>query len=73
MQGTIFFKVFKSKKLEGKNISITENLTGHRMSILNEAREKFGFMNIWTYDGHILYKDDNDGAKVKNLLWIEFI
>ena len=32
------------------------------MSILNEAREKFGFMNIWTYNGQILYKDDNDGA-----------
>ena len=35
------------------------------MSILNEAREKFGFMNVWTYDGQILYKDNNDGQKVK--------
>ena len=44
---------------------MTENLTGHQMSILNEAREKFGFMNVWTYDGQILYKDNNDGQKVK--------
>ena len=30
-----FQKVFKSKKkLKGKNISITENLTGYQMSIL---------------------------------------
>ena len=42
-------KVFKSKKkLKGKNFSITENLTGYRMNILNEAREKFGFKNVWT-------------------------
>ena len=55
-------KVFKSKKkLKGKNISIT----GYRMSVLNEAREKFGFKNVWTYDGRILYKDNNDGQKIK--------
>ena len=35
------------------------------MSILNEAREKFGFMNVCTYDGQILYKDNNDGQKIK--------
>ena len=40
-------KVFKSKKrLKEKNISITENLTGYRMSVLSEAREKFGFKNV---------------------------
>ena len=59
-------KVFKSKKkLKGKNISITESLTRYRMSVLNEAREKYGFKNAWTYDGRILYKDNNDGQKIK--------
>ena len=59
-------KVFKSKKkLKEKNISITENLTGYRMSVLNEAREKFGFKNVWTHNGRILYKDNNDGQKIK--------
>ena len=53
-------KVFKSKKnLKAKNISITESLTGYRLSVINEAREKFGFKNVWTYDGRILYKDNN--------------
>ena len=58
-----FLKV--KKKAQGKNTSITENLTGYRMSILNEAREKFGFQNVWTYDGRILYKDNKDGQKIK--------
>ena len=35
------------------------------MSVLNEAREKFGFKNVWTYDGRILYKSNNDGQKMK--------
>ena len=57
-----------------KIISITENLTGYQMSVLNEAREKFGLKNVWTYDGRILYKDNNDGQKMKiyyeyNLFW----
>ena len=34
------------------------------MSVLNEAREKFGFKNVWIYNGWILYKD-NDGQKIK--------
>ena len=58
-----FLKV--KKELKGTNISIIENLTGYRMSVLNEAREKFGFKNVWTYDGRILYKDNNDGQKKK--------
>ena len=36
-----------------------------RMSVLNEAREKFGFKNVWTFDERILYKDKNDGQKIK--------
>ena len=46
--------------LKGKIISITENITGYRMSILNEAREKFDFKNV-----RIPYKDNNDGKKIK--------
>ena len=35
------------------------------MSVLNKARENFGFKNVWTYDGRILYKDKNDRQKIK--------
>ena len=38
------------------------------MSVLNEAREKFGFKNVWTYDGWILYKDNNDGQKIRIIM-----
>ena len=69
MPGTIFRKkVLKVKKAQGKNISITENLIGYRMSDLNEAREKFDFKNVWTYDGRVLYKDNNDGQKLKSVM-----
>ena len=46
---------------KGKKISITESLTAFRMSKLAEAREKYGFLNVWTSDGRVLYKD---GGKV---------
>ena len=54
-------KVFRNKKrLKGKKISITESLTKTRMAKLNEARDVFGFMNVWTSDGRILYKQDGE-------------
>lgn len=33
------------------------------MSVLNKARGKFGFNNVWTYDGRILYKVNNGGKR----------
>ena len=55
-------KVQERKKIfKGKNISITESLTAFCMSKLAEAREKYGFLNVWTSDGRILYED---GGKV---------
>ena len=54
-------KVFRNKKrLKGKKISITESLTKTRMAKLNEARDVFGFTNVWTSDGRILYKQDGE-------------
>ena len=35
------------------------------MGVFNEAREKYGFKNVWTYDEWILHKDNNDGQKIK--------
>ena len=52
MHGKIFYKACKSKKLKGKKISITENRTGHQMSILNEARENLASgMYVHMVDG----------------------
>ena len=55
-QYNICEKVFKNKKkLKAKIISITESLTRYQMSILNEASKKYGFKNVWTYDGRISF------------------
>ena len=54
-------KVFsnKQKKLKGKTLLITESLTVYRMKLLDEARQKYGVRNVWTYDGRVMYKENN--------------
>ena len=48
-------RVFRGKrKLKGTGKSITESLTTKRIGQLNDAREKYGFNNVWSYDGNIL-------------------
>ena len=53
--------IFKNKKLlKGKGVSITESLTKDRMAKLNEARETYGFRNVWTSDGKIIFKNEKN-------------
>ena len=48
-------RVFREKqKLKGTG------LTTKRIGQLNDAREKYGFNNVWSYDGKILYKINNE-------------
>ena len=58
---------FSSKKLlKDSGVSITESLTACRMKKLklNNARETFGFRNVWTVDGRIFYsKNGSQHAK----------
>ena len=57
--------VFHNKrKLKGKNMSITESLTKIRVSKLNEARDLYNCNNVWTYDGRIMVKDENNRISV---------
>ena len=54
-------KVFSNKKkLKGKKLLITESLTVYRMKLLDEARQKYGVRNVWTYDGRVMYKGNNE-------------
>ena len=47
--------VFESKrKLKGSSISIMENLTSRRVSLLEEVKEKVGFRNSWSLDCKIV-------------------
>lgn len=58
-------KVFSNKKLlKGSDISITESLTATRMAKLKEARDKKGFKSVWTFDGKILFKDEENKTVV---------
>ena len=54
-------RVFRGKrKLKGTGKSITESLTTKRIGQLNDAREKYGFNNVSSYDGKILHKINNE-------------
>ena len=54
-------RVFHEKrKLKGTGKSITESLTTKRIGQLNDAREKYVFNNVWSYDGKISYKINNE-------------
>ena len=56
-----------SKRLKGKNMSITESLPKTRMSALKKARNKFGYSNVWIADGKIMDKEEGD-TKTKFIL-----
>ena len=51
-------EIFNNKKrLKGTGVSITESLTAERMRQLKIARDQFGFKDVWSIDGRIMYKD----------------
>ena len=50
----------KKKKRKGKGYSMNKTLTALRMNELTEARTSFGFTNVWTQDGKIHCREDNN-------------
>ena len=59
-------RIFKTKKkLKGKTVSITESVTKRRVAELKKAREMYGFKDVWSQDGKILFSDVNDRNQVK--------
>ena len=54
-------RVFREKrKLKGTGKSITESITTKRIDQLSDARKIFVFNSVWSYDGKILYKTNNE-------------
>ena len=54
-------EIFRNKrKLRGKGVSITENLTHRRMNLLKLAQAKYGFNNVWTMEGRVTMKDGDN-------------
>ena len=61
----VLHNVFANKrKLKGKEISISENLTKLRLVKLNEARDQNSLGNIWSFDRKVMFKDSNNKVKV---------
>ena len=53
--------MFRDKRiLKGTERSIIESLTTERIGQLNNARKKYGFNNVWSDDGKILDKINNE-------------
>lgn len=53
--------VFERKKiLRGTYINIKEDLTSHRLDLLKKAEGIYGSKNVWTVDGKICWKDENN-------------
>ena len=57
--------VIYRKKKKGKAVSITDNLAKKRITEMKVARKTYGFKNVWSQDGKILYTDANDRNKIK--------
>ena len=54
-------EIFRNKrKLKGKGISISESLTKKRYALYKLALSKFGRGNVWTTEGRITTKIDNN-------------
>jgi len=49
------------KNLKGTGFSITESLTKRRISLMDDAKEKFGSFNVWSLNGEIYA--NNNGKK----------
>ena len=52
-------RVFRNKK-KLLMILITESLAKIRTDKLRQAKETYGFTNVWTNDGKILFKSDSN-------------
>ena len=56
-------KIFSSKKLlKDSGVSITESWTAFRMKKLTNARDIFGFRNVWTVEERMFYFEN--GSKI---------
>ena len=41
------------------------------MKLLDEARQKYGVRNVWTFDGRVMYKENNNISVYKKISGIK--
>ncbi|XP_044753586.1 uncharacterized protein LOC123312997 [Coccinella septempunctata] len=57
--------IFKNKKLlKGSNIVMKEDLTHDRWKLVRESSEKYGFKNVWTFNGAVFVKSETGVKKL---------
>ena len=59
------------KKLKGKQMVISENLTQKRYVLYNQCLSKLGKGNIWTTDGRITAKINNRYVTITNKIMLD--
>ena len=65
-------EVFKAKRnLKGKHVSIPENLTRARCELYRAAINKFSNGHVWTSEGRITTKQNNEYIIINNLKDLE--
>lgn len=58
-------KIYGLKKmLKGCGVVMKEDLTVERLKIVKEASDKYGFKNVWTYNGTIYIKTEAGVEKI---------
>lgn len=62
--------IFSAKsRLKSTNLRICESLTKRRLSLLNQARDKYGVSKVWSSDGKILVKiPDASGVEKRHVV-----
>ena len=61
-------EIFHAKRaLRGKSISISENLTKLRYNLLKAAITKYGFGKVWTNEGRVTTKVNNNYIVINSL------
>ena len=61
------YEVFaKKRNLKGSNIMVTENLTKKRYELLQKCMTALGKGNVWSYDGRITTKIENNYVVINN-------
>ena len=66
-----FFRYYDQKEvssrkqlLKGIKVSLLLSLTSFRKTKLEEAQEKFSFNHVWTINGNIMFKNENDEPNI---------
>nr|CAI5859230.1 unnamed protein product [Callosobruchus analis] len=54
------------KKFKGSGIVIKEDLTDHRLKLMQAAVEKTSLRSVWSYNGHVFVNKDGKKVSIKN-------